>query len=327
MAAGAAELAARGGALPGRAAAAGAGRPEAEDAQPGLRQALRGLAGGGHPGRPGGGGDVDARCRCGTWSGSWPRGGSGAGRTRSRGCCTRTATACRACPRSWKAGSTRTGTPSSGAINALIAEFRRPGTRWSAWTRRRRSSSAPIGRAGRSWRPAGDPVRVRDHDFPDAELGKITPYGVYDIAANTGFVSVGTSHDTAAFAVNALRLWWQREGALRYPGARRLLVTCDAGGSNSCTRPALERPAGRPGGGDGPGDHRLPLPARHVEVEQDRAPAVLPHHPHLARPAADDQGGRRRRHRRDHHRPGPEVHRRPRRRGLPRRGQGPATSG
>ena len=75
-------------------------------------------------------------------------------------------------------------------------------------------------------------MRVRDHDFPDAELGKITPYGVYDIAANRGFVSAGTSHDTAAFAVSALRLWWQREGSLRYRGARRLLVTCDAGGSN-----------------------------------------------------------------------------------------------
>ena len=74
----------------------------------------------------------------------------------------------------------------------------------------------------------GDPVRVRDHDFPDAELGKITPYGIYDIAANTGFVSVGTSHDTAAFAVNTrLRLWWQREGSVRCPAARRLLVVCE----------------------------------------------------------------------------------------------------
>jgi hypothetical protein len=78
-------------------------------------------------------------------------------------------------------------------------------------------------------------VRVRDHDFPDEELGKITPYGVYDIAVNRGFVSVGTSCDTAAFAVNALRLWWQQEGSLRYPGAGKLLVTCDAGGSNGYT--------------------------------------------------------------------------------------------
>ena len=76
-------------------------------------------------------------------------------------------------------------------------------------------------------------MRVRDHDFADRELGRVVPYGIYDIAANRGFVSVGTSHDTAAFAVAALRLWWQREGSARYPRARRLLVVCDAGGSNS----------------------------------------------------------------------------------------------
>jgi hypothetical protein len=85
---------------------------------------------------------------------------------------------------------------------------------------------------GREWRPAGDPVRVRDHDFPDQELGKVTPYGIYDIGANAGFVNVGTDHDTAAFAVESLRRWWQAQGAGRYPGARRLLVTADAGGSN-----------------------------------------------------------------------------------------------
>ena len=91
----------------------------------------------------------------------------------------------------------------------------------------------PYYRDGRSWRRRGDPVRVRDHDFADRELGRVVPYGIYDIAANRGFVSVGTSHDTAAFAVAALRLWWQREGSARYPRARRLLVVCDAGGSNS----------------------------------------------------------------------------------------------
>src|SRR5207244_3968711 len=85
---------------------------------------------------------------------------------------------------------------------------------------------------GREWRPAGDPVRVRDHDFPDKELGKVTPYGVYDIGANAGFVNVGTDHDTAAFAVESLRRWWQAQGKARYPDAARLLVTCDAGGSN-----------------------------------------------------------------------------------------------
>ena len=93
--------------------------------------------------------------------------------------------------------------------------------------------------AGRCWRPAGDPVRVRDHDFPDdekgtpdEEKGKVAPYGIYDIADNSGFVNVGTDHDTAAFAVESIRRWRERCGRDRYPGARRLLVTCDAGGSN-----------------------------------------------------------------------------------------------
>ena len=117
-------------------------------------------------------------------------------------------------------------------INAEIAAFRAAGDPVVSVDAKKKEQLGPYHRDGRTWRPKGDPVRVRDHDFPDAELGKITPYGVYDIAANTGFVSVGTSHDTAAFAVSALRLWWQREGSLRYPGAGRLLVVCDAGGSN-----------------------------------------------------------------------------------------------
>ena len=118
-------------------------------------------------------------------------------------------------------------------INAMIAEFRAAGDPVvSVDAKKKEELIGPFGRAGRTWRRKGDPVKVRGHDFPDEELGKITPYGVYDIAANRGFASVGTSHDTAAFAVSALRLWWQREGSLRYRGARRLLVTADAGGSN-----------------------------------------------------------------------------------------------
>ena len=117
-------------------------------------------------------------------------------------------------------------------INAMIGWFRKQGFPVISVDAKKKEQLGPYHRDGRSWRPAGDPVQVRDHDFPDEELGKITPYGIYDIAANRGFVSVGTSHDTAAFAVNAIRLWWQEEGAQRYPGASRLLVTCDAGGSN-----------------------------------------------------------------------------------------------
>ena len=86
--------------------------------------------------------------------------------------------------------------------------------------------------AGRCWRTAGDPVRVRDHDFPDPGEGKVAPYGIYDVGDNSGFVNAGTDHDTAAFAVESIRRWWDAAGRNRYPGARRLLVTCDAGGSN-----------------------------------------------------------------------------------------------
>jgi transposase len=88
-------------------------------------------------------------------------------------------------------------------------------------------------RPGREWQRMGEPVRVKDHDFPDAALGKAVPYGVYDVAANTGWVSVGTDHDTAAFAVESLRRWWKGAGSAAYPDARRLLITADAGGSNS----------------------------------------------------------------------------------------------
>jgi Rhodopirellula transposase DDE domain len=85
---------------------------------------------------------------------------------------------------------------------------------------------------GREWRPAGEPAQVGTHDFPDRELGKAIPYGVYDLTANAGWVSVGTDHDTAAFAVASIRRWWQSCGAAAYPHARRLLITADAGGSN-----------------------------------------------------------------------------------------------
>jgi len=87
--------------------------------------------------------------------------------------------------------------------------------------------------AGREWRPAGDPTRVATHDFPDEERGKAVPYGIYDLTTNTGWVNVGTDHDTAAFAVQSLRGWWNTTGHLDYPDATRLLITADAGGSNS----------------------------------------------------------------------------------------------
>jgi len=85
---------------------------------------------------------------------------------------------------------------------------------------------------GREWHPEGTPEEVRMHDFALPELGRVSPYGVYDLAANAGWVSVGIDHDTAAFAVATIRRWWQGPGRARYPGARRLLITADGGGSN-----------------------------------------------------------------------------------------------
>jgi Rhodopirellula transposase DDE domain len=85
---------------------------------------------------------------------------------------------------------------------------------------------------GREWRPKGQPELVNVHDFPDKELGKAIPYGVYDIGANAGFVAVGSDHDTAAFAAATIGRWWDMAGQAAYPEAARLLITADAGGSN-----------------------------------------------------------------------------------------------
>jgi transposase-like protein len=85
---------------------------------------------------------------------------------------------------------------------------------------------------GREWHPQGAPAQVRVHDFIIPELGRAVPYGVYDIADNTGWVSVGIDHDTATFATNAIRDWWRQMGRERYPDATRLMITADGGGSN-----------------------------------------------------------------------------------------------
>lgn len=87
--------------------------------------------------------------------------------------------------------------------------------------------------AGKTYRPKGEPQKVKTHDFPDPKLGKAVPYGVYDIHGNEAGVSVGISHDTAEFAVGAIRRWWEKLGRKRYGRAKRLLVTADSGGSNS----------------------------------------------------------------------------------------------
>jgi len=90
----------------------------------------------------------------------------------------------------------------------------------------------PFKNGGREYRPAGSPEPVRVHDFVDPKLGRAAPYGIYDIADDKGWVSVGIDHDTAAFAVNAIRSWWVNMGRQRYPDAHTLTITADGGGSN-----------------------------------------------------------------------------------------------
>ena len=108
----------------------------------------------------------------------------------------------------------------------------RPASRSSRWTPRRRNWSATSRTPGREWRPQGQPELVRVYDFVIPGLGRVTPYGVYDMARNAGWVNVGTDHDTSAFAVESIRRWWGSMGRARYPEAKTVLITADGGGSN-----------------------------------------------------------------------------------------------
>ena len=121
-----------------------------------------------------------------------------------------------------------------GNINAEIARAAEDGEPVISVDGKKKEQLGAYGRDGATWQPRGQPVKALSHDFKNKDTVTICPYGIYDIAANRGFVSVGTSCDTAAFAAGAIRRWWQDEGSLRYPRATRLLVICDAGGANDC---------------------------------------------------------------------------------------------
>src|SRR5215469_4962241 len=107
---------------------------------------------------------------------------------------------------------------------------------------KKREQVGDYAQPGREWHPAGSPPQVRDHSFPDRDgPGHAIPYGIYDIAAGTGFVNVGTDANTGAFAVASLRSWWDLAGRDAYPDAARLLVTCDAGSSNGTRNRAWKK--------------------------------------------------------------------------------------
>lgn len=117
-------------------------------------------------------------------------------------------------------------------IHGRVEDFQRRGQPVVSVDTKNKELVGEVRNSGREWRPQGDPEPVRVYDFVDKALGKVNPYGVYDPAANTGWVSVGVDHDTAELAVETLRRWWEKMGRARYPGATELLVTADGGGSN-----------------------------------------------------------------------------------------------
>lgn len=117
-------------------------------------------------------------------------------------------------------------------INATAVAFLAAGDPVVSVDAKKRELVGAFRNGGREWQPVGQPDEVNVHDFPTDAVGVAIPYGVYDLGANTGWVNVGTDHDTAAFSVESIRRWWRHVGADAYPQARRLLVTADGGGSN-----------------------------------------------------------------------------------------------
>jgi hypothetical protein len=117
-------------------------------------------------------------------------------------------------------------------INRRVKAFQRQGQPVVSVDTKKKELVGRYRNGGREWQPKGEPEEVKVHDFIDKDLGKAIPYGVYDLAADAGWVSVGVDHDTAEFAVESLRRWWRNMGGRVYPQAKRLLITADGGGSN-----------------------------------------------------------------------------------------------
>jgi hypothetical protein len=117
-------------------------------------------------------------------------------------------------------------------INRRVKAFQHSGQPVISVDTKKKELIGDFRNVGREWRPRGRPLEVRTHDFQDAMLGKVVPYGVYDLTHNEAWVSVGIDHDTAEFAVTSIRRWWRTMGKKRFPLADRLLITADSGGSN-----------------------------------------------------------------------------------------------
>ena len=136
-------------------------------------------------------------------------------------------------------------------ISQQVRQFQRRGQPVISVDTKKKELVGDFRNGGRQWRPQGQPLEVRIHDFLDKKLGKAIPYGVYDLTNNEGWVSVGIDHDTAQFAAEAIYRWWKKMGRRRFPRANQLMITADSGGSNSCRgrlwKVALQRLADRTG--------------------------------------------------------------------------------
>lgn len=117
-------------------------------------------------------------------------------------------------------------------ISDSVAQFQKEGQPTISVDTKKKEVIGNYKNNGREWRPIGAPREVNMHDFPNPEFGKVAPYGVYDLEQNNGLVNVGINHDTAEFAVESIRRWWDEMGKETYPDAKRLLITADGGGSN-----------------------------------------------------------------------------------------------
>jgi Rhodopirellula transposase DDE domain len=118
-------------------------------------------------------------------------------------------------------------------INAQTKRFLRQGVPVISVDTKKKELVGNFSNGGQEWQPQGEPERTLLHDFPDKELGKVIPYGIYDVGQNQGWVSVGIDHDTAEFAMDSILSWWKHMGCKTYPEATELLIMADAGGSNS----------------------------------------------------------------------------------------------
>jgi hypothetical protein len=225
-----------GGVADGRVRAVGAGRPAVQDAQPGIEEALESLV------APETRGDPMSPPRWTTKSLRWlSKALQGKGFKASERTVSRLLKAAgyrlQAVFKTKEGASHPDRDAQFGYINARAQEFLADGQPVISLDCKKKELVGEYANSGREYQPGGQPVAVNGHDFP-AGVPKAIPYGVYDIGADEGWVSVGVDHETSAFAVNTLRTWWERMGRNRYPDATRLLITADGGGANGYRRRA-----------------------------------------------------------------------------------------